>query len=128
MNVVTRSLMAAGLVVYAAIQALQVINPPSEPVLWLQVAFTVTVGVALVLAGGLIVREPGNNQPWKDLAAFVAAGSAIAMLVLEALGLPGVEPMDVRTEAWTILGAEAIILVSWFADRSLGHRYDEVEA
>lgn len=128
MNVVTRSLMAAGLLMYAGIHFLQVPDPPPGAPGWLRLAFLATAIVAVVLGAGLLFREAGHNQLWKDAAALLAAVSAVALVVFSNLDVAGVDPMGMQSDAWGALAAEAIILASWVAARMVPRSYNEVDA
>lgn len=127
MNVVTRSLMVAGLFVYAAIHFLQTAQSPASAPAWLPWAFVATAVAAVVVGVGLVVRRPGGNQLWKDAAAFLAAGSLFALVLSGTTGFLGVDEMDISAGVFGVVAAEFIILVSWLADRSLGPEFNEVD-
>ena len=128
MNVVVRSLMAAGLFMYAGIHVVQAFSPPDGAPLWLQIAFFLTAALAVVLGGGLLLRPPGDNEAWKDLAAALALGSLIALVLSATTGFAGVDQADLRASTFGVAVAEFMVLVSWAVGRLTGHRYDEVEA
>lgn len=128
MNVVTRSLMAAGLLVYAAIHFSQAASPPDGAPTWLRIMFFLTAGVAVVLAGGLFFRPPGDNELWKDAAAALALASAVALLLSQTTGFIGVDESDLRSSTFGVLVAESMVLISWVVGRVVGHRFDEVDA
>jgi hypothetical protein len=127
MNVVTRSLMVAGLFVYAAIHFLQAAQPPASAPAWLQWAFVATAVAAIGLGLGLLLRPPGQNRLWKDAAAALAAGSAVALFLSATTGFFGVEGTDISAGVFGVAAAELVVLASWLADRSVGPEFNEVD-
>lgn len=127
MNVVTRSLMVAGLFMYAAIHILQAAQPPASAPAWLRWAFVATAAVAVVLGIGLLLRSAGHNQPWKDAAAALAGASAVALGLSATTGFLGVEQTDISAGVFGVIAAELIILASWLAGRSVGAEFNEVD-
>ena len=126
MNVVIRGLMAAGLFVYGAIHLVQGLNPPEAAPGWLRLAFVATAVVAVVLGIGLLALAPGRTDRLKDLAALLAAASALALVLSLTTGFLGVSETDLRVETLGVLVAELVVVVSWLAGRLVGHDFDEV--
>lgn len=131
MNVVVRSLMATGLLVYAGIHLLQAASPPEMGSMMasrgLQVAFLATALTAVVLAVGLLARPAGTTARWKDLAALLAGVSLVVLLLSFTVGFLGVTQADLRLSTLGVVIAESVVLVGWVATRVVGPGFDEVD-
>lgn len=131
MNVVVRSLMATGLLVYAGIHLLQGFSPPVMASMMasrgLQAAFLATAVAAAVLAVGLLARPAGTTARWKDAAALLAGVSLVVLLVSFTVGFLGVTQADLRLSTLGVVIAESVVLIGWVVTRVVGPGFDEAD-
>ncbi len=126
MNVVTRSLLSTGLAMYAGFHVFQATGPPAGAPTWLRLAFVATGIVAAVLAVLVLVgRSPLTT--WMNLSALLTGSSMLALAASFTIGFFGVTETDIRLSTIGAVIAEAVVLVSWAADRAGGPEVDEVD-
>lgn len=110
MNVVVRSVQAAGMAVFAAMHILQAASSPSSSPLWLTIAFALAAIAAVVIAGGLIFADEDQERTWETAAAGLALSAAVALLASYTVGFFGVVETDLRAETALVIIAEIVTL------------------
>lgn len=113
MNVVVRSVQAAGMAVYAAMHVLQAASSPASSPRWLTLAFAVTAVAAVVIAAGLVLARTSSEARWERAAALLALASAVALLMSYTTGFFGVVETDLRGETALVAVAELVTIVAY---------------
>ncbi len=117
MDVVTRALMAAGMAVFAAMHALQVIDPPAEAPMWLTIGFAAVAIAGAALAALIIIGPESMVARAQVAAALLAGGSAVALVLALTIGIFGVVEPVLRYAVVMSFVAEAVVLGAFAAAR-----------